>query len=265
METNQLSKQSTQLPQLSINQILQDKPVKIGSLIHQDYMGVKESIIHVISGHNKNLATFMHLTPDQLNGISDFIINQYSDLSMDCFRLAMMNGMAAKYGEVKRFDGAVIYDWLTKFREEKRQAAMTFKPKTKEDLTKAVPMPVEMFKLKEDLKKAKTINFKTEVDKDEEIEFIYGKRGKKYPKMKPLTPSDLELNAFDIFDFIHRKQAGRHDIKSDGSTAMGIGQRMIEYNGITYTQGSWVNYYVFEINRNEGMIEAFEAYLNTLT
>jgi hypothetical protein len=265
METNQLSKQSTQLPQLSIRQILEDKPVKIGSIAQQDYSGIKEALIHVISGHNLSLATYMHLTPVQLSTIADFIISQYSDFSMDCVRLGMINGMAGKYGELKRFDGAVIYDWLTKFREEKRLYAMQFNEKKVVDTSDAVPMPKEVKAKLSEIVKKKQLTFGEDIDPEEEREFCFGTKEKKYKRNPPLKPTNLEVNAFDTFDFIHKKQSGRFDIEATSSTRNGVGQRMIEYNGITYSQGSWLNYFVFEINRSEAMIEAFEAYLNTLT
>lgn len=264
METNQLLKQSTQLPQLSIRQILEDKPVKIGSIAKQDYTGIKEAIINIISGHNLSLATYMHLNLTQLGSIADFIISQYSDLSMDCIRLALINGMGGKYGELKRFDGAIIYAWLTEFREEKRIYSMTFNEKKPLDTSDAIPMPKEVkVKLTEIVKK-KQFTFGDEISKEEENDFYFGNKEKRYKRNPPIQASNTEVNAFDSFDYIHKKQSGKYDTEATNSTSNGIGQRMIEYNGILYSQGSWLNYYVFDIQRSEQMIDALTAYLESL-
>lgn len=135
----------TQPQPLTLIGILRDKPVSIRSKIQMNFSDAKAEIVHIITQYGLQLAQYLHPTPEQVLFSADMILSDYGQLSAEDVELCLRNGIKGLYGEIMRFDTSVICGWLTKYVEEKRQAAMNYKADIpKKQTGKGEPMPPEV-------------------------------------------------------------------------------------------------------------------------
>lgn len=220
-------------------------------MCERDFETTKAAVVKLITDTGLQLAQYLHPTKEQVFGSADIILIDYKGLSLDDIGLCFRQGLKGQYGDIMRFDTSVICGWLTKYQEEKRQVAMQMPSNqfpSKKEREKTVPMPENMKELKEKLAPGKRVEFKPEIDPEEEKEFLYGKNPKKHLKGNPLTPSELETEAFSVWDKLSKK------LNRDSS--------FLTYGGETYNQDSFVRAYVFEIYPDKERCEKLHEFLS---
>lgn len=189
---------------LTVQSILRDKPVTIKSLTVSSPVDLKAAIVKIITDAVLTLAQFKQPTVDQIKFFSDAILSDYNDFSLDDLSLCMLNGLKGKYGVKKNepdniisFDSEVLFRWLTKYREEKREISMTSSysnqfPRDR-DRKKPVPMPEDV---REILKQK--INYQYSKNEDPLKEKI-GRQPIDWKKKFPHLTED-EVMIFEYFD-----------------------------------------------------------------
>lgn len=257
-----------QTQSLTIQKIISDNKPTIKTHANTNFINLKAVLVSIITDTSLKLAQYLQPTKEQISAASDIIISDYSHFCVDDVRLCMLNGLKGLYGEIMRFDVSVICGWLTKYKEEKRIAYTQHNPepiKTLKDEYRNTLTPELREKLYAAIGKLdqKKISIKQEISKEEEEEFLHGPKKKEIKKLPPNKPSDLEIAAWYSFDLLHKLQEGKYDIIATASTNQ-IGQRMVWYNGIKYSQDSFCRFYFLELSQNESEQQVFYEYVNQL-
>lgn len=243
---------------LTVLQILKDKPVTIKSQCQHSENDVRAAVILIINSNAKLLAEYKRPTVEIVIAATNLIISQYSHLSIDDIRLCIQNLCSGLYGEIIALDFERYGKALKVYSEEKRVTETSntvsnqfpnSKPvkldeETREKLYEAVGKPI-----------IKKVELKKDYTEEEEIEFLHGPKTKTLKKGKPIQASEIEQEAFNSFDKIRAQQ----EFENNGKAST-----FINWNGAMYTMGTWLEYFFYTIHRNDTLYQQVIDYLQTI-
>jgi hypothetical protein len=212
---------------LTVLQILKDKPVTIKSQCQHSENDVRAAVILVINSGAKLLAEYKRPTVEIVIATTNLILSQYSHLCIDDVRLCIQNLCSGLYGEIIALDFERYGKALKVYSEEKRVTEVSYQtsnqfPKNNYTPTK---MPIE---IKEGLSKMfKKAGIAKPFSRDEKPKSIVIK------DWRTLVPN-MDEQTYQIWEWFDEKWNEQGCTLKEGCT-----EPLIEYNEKFYTRGEF--------------------------
>jgi len=231
-QTNSTNLANLPATNLTVLQILKDKPVTIKSQCQHSENDVRAAVILVINSGAKLLAEYKRPTVEIVIATTNLILSQYSHLCIDDVRLCIQNLCSGLYGEIIALDFERYGKAFKVYSEEKRVTEVSYQPSNQFPTKKNYEpskMPVE---IKESLTKMfKKAGIDKPFNRDEKPKSVVVKDWRKLvPNM-----SEKTYQIWEWFDEQWNEQGC--PLTKDKSMS-----QIIEYNEKFYTRGEFTKF-----------------------